>query len=101
MIYLPQGYYYDDKGHLVCLPYSTVRLHIMASDLMIKAHWFHKNHYDIPKRRWDEITGNEKCAKVRSRVILGIIRGTVVVGVYNDIRECPNCYYRIAEIEYQ
>lgn len=28
----------------------------MAEDLGINRCWFHKNHYDIPKRRIEEIT---------------------------------------------
>lgn len=71
-------YFTDGKRHLVCIPYSIENLHIMAADLGISRHWFHntKNlaHYDIPKRRLDEITS--KCTLVSSKDIVKIIRGT-------------------------
>lgn len=69
-------YITDGKRHLVCLPYSEANLHKMASDLGIKRCWFHKNHYDIPKRRIDEI--NSKCELVSSKVIVDIINGKIV-----------------------
>ena len=67
-------YVTDGKRHLVCIPYSTEDLHAMAADLGIGRHWFHKNHYDIPKKRMDEITA--KCTLVSSKDIVKIIRGT-------------------------
>ena len=42
----------------------------MAEDLNIKRCWFHKDHYDIPKRRIKEIT--EKCILVNKREIVKI-----------------------------
>jgi hypothetical protein len=45
----------------------------MADDLGIKRCWFHKDHYDIPKRRIDEITA--KCEVVSSKEIIKIMRG--------------------------
>jgi hypothetical protein len=44
----------------------------MADDLGIKRRWFHKDHYDIPKRRIDEITS--KCEIVSSKEIVKIAR---------------------------
>ena len=44
----------------------------MAEDLGIKRSWFHKNHYDIPKRRIGEISN--KCTVVSPREILKIIK---------------------------
>jgi len=44
----------------------------MAKDLNIKRCWFHKDHYDIPKLRIEEIT--KKCTLVGSREIVKIIR---------------------------
>ena len=64
-------YYCDDKRHLVCVPYSIENLHKMAKILDIKKCWFHKNHYDIPKRRIDEI--KSKCIVVDSKKIVEII----------------------------
>lgn len=66
-------YICDAKRHLVCLPYSVDNLHKMAYDLGISKCWFHKNHYDIPKRRIDEIMA--KCEIVRSRDIVKILKG--------------------------
>jgi FMN phosphatase YigB (HAD superfamily) len=66
-------YYTDGKRHLICKPYSIENLHLMAEELGIKRCWFHKNHYDIPKRRIEEI--ESKCIKVSSRELLGIMRG--------------------------
>lgn len=45
----------DEARHLVCLPYTVDNLHRMAEDLGIKRCWFHKDHYDIPKRRIAEV----------------------------------------------
>ena len=66
-------YYCDNSRHLVCKPYSISNLHEMASELKINKCWFHKNHYDLPKRRIDEIT--KKCIIVTSREIVKIIKG--------------------------
>lgn len=66
-------YICDNARHLVCLPYSLENLHKMAADLGIKRCWFHKDHYDIPKRRITEITA--KCEVVPSRAIVEIING--------------------------
>ncbi len=65
-------FYCDDKLHLVCLPYSIENLHIMATTLNIKKCWFHKNHYDIPKKRIEEIT--LQCDVVSSKEIVNIIK---------------------------
>jgi hypothetical protein len=66
-------YYCDNARHLICVPYSISNLHKMAKDLNIGKHWFHKNHYDIPKTRIDEI--KSKCIVVSSKEIVRIIRG--------------------------
>ena len=42
----------------------------MAKDLNIKKCWFHKDHYDIPKKRIEEITA--KCVVVSDRDIVNI-----------------------------
>lgn len=68
-------FYCDDSRHLICVPYSIDNLHEMAVILGIKRCWFHKNpycHYDIPKRRIDEI--KSKCVVVSSSEILSIIK---------------------------
>ncbi len=63
----------DRKRHLICNPYSIDNLHKMAKILNIKKCWFHKNHYDIPKKRIDEIT--KQCNIVSSKEIVKIITG--------------------------
>jgi len=71
-MYTKPKYYTDGGRHLVCLPYSIENLHEMARDLNIHRGFFHKNHYDIPKRRIKEIEA--KCKIVRPREILRIIK---------------------------
>jgi hypothetical protein len=44
----------------------------MAEELGIKRCWFHKDHYDIPKRRVEEIQG--KCRVVSTKEIVKMIR---------------------------
>ncbi len=66
-------YVCDNYRHLICIPYSVENLHQMADDLGIKRCWFHKNHYDIPKRRLDEI--KSRCIIVSSKEIIEILRG--------------------------
>lgn len=65
-------FYCDNKRHLVCVPYSIENLHTMADELNINRCWFHDDHYDIPKRRIDEIKA--KCTVVPSRYIVYIVR---------------------------
>jgi hypothetical protein len=64
-------YICDNYRHLICEPYSLENLHEMARILSIKRCWFHKNHYDIPKKRIKEIM--EKCQVVSSKEIVEII----------------------------
>ncbi len=65
-------YVCDEKRHLICVPYSIENLHRMAGELDIKRCWFHKNHYDIPKQRVEEI--KKKCKVVDAKNIVEIIR---------------------------
>ncbi len=65
-------YVTDKKRHLICVPYSIDNLHQMAEELKINKCWFHKNHYDIPKRRVDEI--EKKCNIVSVNNIIEIIK---------------------------
>ena len=61
----------------MCVPYSIENLHKMADDLNIKRCWFHNSkkfpHYDIPKKRFEEISS--RCILVSPREILKIIKG--------------------------
>lgn len=45
----------------------------MAIQLNINRCWHHKDHYDIPKNRMEEIMN--KCIIVRPRDILRIVKG--------------------------
>ena len=65
-------YLCDNARHLICKPYSIDNLHKMAADLGIKKHWFHNDHYDIPKKRIEEI--KSKCTIVSSKQIVEIIK---------------------------
>ena len=68
-------YLCDNARHLICEPYSIENLHKMAEDLGIKKCWYHKGnypHYDIPKKRIDEITA--KCELIDTKVLLNIIK---------------------------
>jgi hypothetical protein len=62
----------DKRRHLVCIPYTIPNLHKMAMVLGINPRWFHRDHYDIPKRRVAEITA--KCVCVPSWRIVEIIK---------------------------
>ena len=66
-------YICDKKRHLICIPYSLESLHKMSKELGIKRCWFHKDHYDIPKKRFDEI--QKRCTLVSPKDIVRIIRG--------------------------
>lgn len=63
----------DDQRHLVCRPYSIEGLHRMARALRIKRCWFHRNHYDIPKKRVAEVMS--MCEVVSPREVLKLIKG--------------------------
>lgn len=65
-------YFSDNLRHLVCKPYSIENLHTMAEALNLKRCWFHKNHYDIPKKRINEIQAQTKV--VSPKEILNIIK---------------------------
>jgi FMN phosphatase YigB (HAD superfamily) len=69
-------YVTDGKRHLICWPYSKANLHLMAKELGIKKCWFHKDHYDIPKRRVKEIEA--KCVLVSPKDIVTIIKGKLL-----------------------
>ena len=76
-------YICDKYRHLVCIPYSKENLHRMASNLRIKKCWFHKNHYDIPKRRLDEI--KKQCKVVSSKDIVKILNSVILVFLSQQI----------------
>lgn len=75
-------YVCDKARHLVCVPFSIEGLYQMANDLGIKRCWFHSHpthpHYDIPKRRIDEITS--KCEVVSTRELLQIVKDALASG---------------------
>lgn len=65
-------YYTDGKRHLICSPYSIENLHAMANNLGINRCWFHKNHYDIPKKDIDRI--EKQCIIISTKDIIRIIK---------------------------
>ena len=71
-------YYYDQMRHLICVPYSIENLHAMAVDLNIGRHWYHggkRPHYDIPKKRIDEIANMAE--QISPRNLLTIIKASL------------------------
>ena len=74
-------YLVDDKRHLICVPYSVAGLHEMAADLRIKKCWFHAGkypHYDVPKRRVEELNKHPLVERISTREIHAIISGRAV-----------------------
>jgi len=65
---------YDSRRHLVTVPYSVENLHKAAETLGIKRCWFHKDHYDIPKRMVARMS-ETVAEKVSPREIAKIVRG--------------------------
>lgn len=74
-IFINMKYYCDNGRHLICIPYSIENLHSMAKDLNIKRCWFHNHkkypHYDIPKRRIEEI--KSQCEVISTKEIILLI----------------------------
>lgn len=71
-------FFCDKKRHLVCYPYSKENLHRMAKELDIKRSWYHAGkfpHYDIPKKRYDEI--RQHCLEVSPKFIIDIAKGKI------------------------
>lgn len=80
-------YFSDDKRHLVCSPYSIENLHLMASDLGIKRCWYHSKpypHYDIPKKKIEEIKTKTKV--VSPREIIKIIKSSIMIEA-NEVKK--------------
>ena len=77
-------FYCDENRHLVCVPYSIENLHLMAKMLNIDECWFHsknkhgrnRSHYDIPKKRVEEIMA--QCEVVSSEDIVDICKGEYI-----------------------
>jgi Protein of unknown function (DUF4031) len=65
---------YDDQRHLIAVPYTVENLHKAAQQLGIKRCWFHKDHYDIPKRMVARMS-ETVAEKVSPREIVKIVRG--------------------------
>jgi hypothetical protein len=69
---------YDKQRHLIAVPYTKENLHRAAEQLGIKRCWFHKDHYDIPKRMLPKMAGTA-AEKVSPREIARIVRGKSLV----------------------
>jgi hypothetical protein len=59
----------------------------MAKELDIDKCWFHKNHYDIPKKRTEEI--QKRCTIVSSEEIVNIIKEQLTKEVDQLILKFP------------
>lgn len=84
----PLQFICDRKRHVICWPYSEENLHRMAASLGIKRAWFHKGkkmgsnyecivqlaHYDMPKKRQNELLAIPEMRIVTSREIIQIIK---------------------------
>lgn len=91
-------YYCDTKRHLVCKPYSIANLHLMAKNLGINKCWFHKNHYDIPKKRIEQIM--KRCKVVDSREIVDIIKYDAIQEVKIKIGKGGFNKFHLAQYQY-
>ena len=98
-------YVTDKKRHLVCVPYSIENLHQMAKELKIHKCWFHKNHYDIPKLRIEEI--EKQCKIVDPKNIVEIIRSPqyaeIIISEDNNNKgntATPKDHFWKTELEY-
>lgn len=65
-------YICDRARHLICYPYSIEGLHEMAKVFGLKRAWFHKDHYDIPLKRKEEIEA--ECTIMTPRDIVRLIK---------------------------
>jgi hypothetical protein len=90
-------FYCDKARHIVCMPYSIENLHQMAQQLNLKRCWFHRDHYDMPKRRINEITN--KCTIVSSKDIVRIIKGTYKTILKGKITKIAPHYEKHGSIE--
>ena len=95
-------YISDKKRHLICVPYSIENLHLMAKELDIKKCWFHKNHYDIPKKRIKEI--QDKCKIVDTKNIVEIIRSPqyaeIIISEVSNGTASPSDHFWQTQINY-
>jgi hypothetical protein len=95
-------YVCDRSRHLICVPYSIENLHQMAEELNIKKCWFHKNHYDIPKKRIKEI--EDQCQIVSSKEIVEIIQhpeyAETILSEEVKGTAVPKDFFWLTQIEY-
>lgn len=96
-------YVTDKERHLVCVPYSIENLHKMAEELGIDKCWFHKNHYDIPKTRIEEI--EEKCTIVDPKNIVEIIKSPeyahIIISIPAEGKACPKDFFLQTQLTYR
>lgn len=62
----------DRKRHLICKPYSEANMLFMATELGINPLWHHKDHYDIPINKIEEVL--KRCIIVSPKEIVRIIK---------------------------
>jgi hypothetical protein len=63
----------DEMRHIANDPYDLELLHKEVAAIGIKRCWFHRDHYDAPKKRFEEL---KKTLRVVSpREMLRLVRG--------------------------
>lgn len=92
----------DKKRHLICVPYNKENLHKMAQELNIDRCWFHKNHYDIPKKRIGEI--EKQCQIISPKEIVEIIKSpeyaSIIISEVKTGTASPKDHFWQTQIEY-
>ena len=83
----------DGKRHLICVPYSVENLHEMAQHLGIKKSWYHPSprpHYDVPKRRTEEI--RTRCVSISSTELVRIQIGISPIGRHARVKSSHHLF---------
>lgn len=74
-------YYCDEGRHLICVPYTVKNLHRMAKELNLHICWYHAAsnfpHYDIPKRRVEEI--KSKSTVIEAKDLVRLIKDQITI----------------------
>ena len=93
-------YLYDEKRHLICLPYSEEKLHTMADNLGIGRHFFHKksrnrSHYDVPVFMMADI--NKRALKIHHKQTVSILLHPELHELLMDKSICPTSVGHMGE----
>lgn len=95
-------YVCDKWCHLICEPYSTENLHIMARQIGLDKQWFRKTYYEIPDYLRKEI--NKQCQIITLIEIREIIHHPEYAKIIlsSEVRgtASPKDYFWQTQIEY-